>query len=89
MSAISLSLIALWEKEQFLYNKLMTRRTLQCLFIQVSQVVTWEKFCRQCLLEDSFPELCQDPTIKPSNHPHLSVRDERNYLNKEVLRYRE
>ena len=80
MSAISLSLITLWEKEQFLYDKLMTRRTLQCLFIQVSQVFTWEKFCRQCLWEISFPELGQDPTIKPSNHPHLSVGDERNCL---------
>ena len=74
-SDISLSLIALWEKKQFLYNKLLKRTTFQCLFNQVCQVFTWEKFCRQCFRQISLPELGQDPT----NHPHLSVDDEKNY----------
>ena len=64
MSDVSLSLIALWEKEQFLYNKLLTRKTLQCLyFSQVCQVFTWEKFCRQCFREIPFRSLVKTRQI--------------------------
>ena len=63
MSDISLSLVALWEKEQFLYNRLLTRKTLQCLFIKSVKFLPEKNFVSSALEKFPFRNLAKTRQI--------------------------
>ena len=63
MSDISLSLVALWEKEQFLYNRLLSRKTLQCLFIKSVKFLSEKNFVSSALEKFPFRNLAKTRQI--------------------------